>query len=55
MILYSSFIYQENCTLEDILCKYMCACGIIFYEHKVSAKITKLVVGMYNKMDITGY
>jgi len=23
--------------------------GIIFYEHKVSAKFTKLVVGMYNR------
>jgi len=24
-------------------------CGIIFYKHKASAKIMKLVVGMYNK------
>jgi len=20
----TSFIYQENCTLEDVICKYMC-------------------------------
>jgi len=47
-ILYS-FIYQKNCTLENILYKYkymhMCACGIIFYERKASAKTREYMQG----------